>query len=172
MMNWSEALTKNRVDAFIFEDVAGATPDKLQRINELKVYYEGVFETPECHEKTVSFAKNKAKENPTSPLIRKIVDAIIEYLYEIKSDLTRASRRGRFVVNNWCKEVYDTVRKESRFNNFLIGHAYKEQLVVYNSVSSATDLVEAIHLIEKNEADVPLEFHVMLVSSKRLRDGA
>lgn len=169
MQKWSKALTKNRVDSEIFEDVSEATPTELARIKDLKFYCEGVFETSERIKKVREIIKKKAKERPTSTIVTITANAILDELKEIETDLKFAkSRRGKFVLfaNDWAQQVYSRLRKDARFKDLALGpSSEKETLIVYGSISDATALIDAIRILEMYDAGVSIEFRITLPTS-------
>lgn len=161
---WSESLTKNHVDDFVFSVEAPLSAVEQKALADMKFYCGGVFETPERIKKVRE--KIKALKKAATSTVKIVADAVLEELAEIESDLKFAkSRRGKFIlfVNDWAQCLYKEVRTKPCFDNIIAGsHMEKEVIVIAGTVSKHEHLIDLVRAVEKKDAGVLIEYRVLV----------
>jgi hypothetical protein len=95
---------------------------------------------------------------------REVVDVLQEELAEIASDLRFArSRRGKYVlfIQNYVQKLYETLRKDSRFDDVLIGaHSEREVVFVTGQVRGEANLRTLKSILLDSACGLPVEYLV------------
>lgn len=166
MSRWSEFLVKTRIDDSVFELSESVDALERQRIEKMRFWCEGVFTDKERVKKVRDKVKRAKMQKPRADVVEDVADAILEELDQITEDLKFAkSRRGKFIlfVNDWTQELYKTFRKDSRFDDLIVGvHGDHERIVVTGRVHDARALVAAVQVIAEHDAAAQLEYRVMM----------